>query len=141
MDAFISDLHRKLCTPGLYTNNYLLQLVAWHLNKQITIHDVLDDHTISLDGKRPWTSHPAPTSTLGIAYRRHQQHWSYNADFTPRARLDGHYWGIVPLLSRPRQPLPTHNRFSVLTDDDTAMLDAPPSPPLGNARASVSPRH
>ena len=149
-DAFIAKLHQKLQRQGAYTNQYLLQLVAWHINKDIEIHDVLDNHVITLQGQRPWdlTSNPeARNETICIAYRRHQQHWSYDNDFAPLAKLDGHYWGIVELTTstnqhrhQHQQPLSTFNSFAPLANNDVDMQDSTSPNTSGNNKASASPR-
>jgi hypothetical protein len=141
MDAFISELHRKLRTPGVYTNHHLLQLVAWNQRINIGIHDVLDDHVITIQGQRPWLPQMNILPTVHIAYRRHQQHWSYNADYTPRAKLDGHYWAITTSTMQPSHPLSVSNRFAVLGSDDVDMPDAEPPQNRGNARRSAPLRH
>ena len=147
-DAFVAKLHQKLRSQGAYTNQYLLQLVAWHINKDIEIHDVLDDHVITLQGQRPWNStsnSETQNGTICIAYRRHQQHWSYDNNFSPLAKLDGHYWGIVALSTnshrrRQQQPLSTFNSFSPLASNDVDMQDATSQNTSGNNTASASPR-
>jgi hypothetical protein len=141
MGAFISELHRKLRTPGVYTNHHLLQLVAWTLHSNIAIHDVLDDHVITIQGQRPWQPQMNIAHTVHIAYRRHQQHWSYNPDYTPRAKLDGHYWAIISSTTQISHPLPVSNHFAVLGSEDVDMPDAIPPQTRGNARRSAPLRH
>ena len=144
MDAFIAGLHKKLSTPGVYINNFLLQLVAWNLHQNLAIHDVLDHHILTLQGQCPWTAQVSSLPTIHIAYRRHQQHYCYDANFNPLHRLDGHYWAIVKTAQRPaRSPPPNNNPFAVLAVDDVEMSDrdAVSPHPQGNGRASVSPRH
>lgn len=143
MDSFITGLHKKLSTPGVYINNFLLQLVAWNIHQNLAIHDVLDHHILTLQGQCPWTAQASSLPTIHIAYRRHQQHYSYDANFNPLRRMDGHYWAIVKTPQRPARPPPNNNNnpFAVLAVDDVEMSDADSLRPQGNRKASVSPRH
>lgn len=116
------------------TNHSLLQLVAWNIHQDLAIHDVLDHHILLLQGQCPWTTQASSLPTIHIAYRRHQQHHCYDANYNPLHLLEGHYWAIVKIAQRQQcRPFPPNdNPFAVLAVDDVEMTDALSARPRGN---------
>ena len=129
MAEFLETLRHKLSSPGAYTNHYLLQLTAWTLHRNIEIHDIFDTHVMTLSGEPPWlpsdrSSASSTLSTIRIAYRQHQKYWSYDQNFRPINRHDGHYWAIIPCGNQPDREetaarVSTSNYYSPLQSDST----------------------
>ena len=148
MAQFLETQRQKLSS---YTNHYLLQLTAWTMHKNIEIHDISDPHVMTLSGETPWrwlpsesdsSSASSPLSTIRIAYRQHQKFWSYDQNFRPINRHDGHsgYWAIIPCgnqLEPDREEtaarVSTSNYYSPLQSDSSD----PAQSTQGNQRLST----
>ena len=143
MAEFLETLRQKLSSPGAYTNHYLLQLTAWTLHRNIKIHNIFDNHVMTLSGEPPWLPSDSsfassPLSTIRIAYRQHQKYWSYDQNFRPINRHDGHYWAIIPCGNQPDREetaarVSTSNYYSPLQSDSTD----PAQSMQGNQRRST----
>ena len=119
MDTLINRIKANLTTPGIYTDNHCLQLVAWQLRQDICIHDVYDFHELVIQGKLPWQTEIV--SVLGppihIAYRRHAMFSYYDQDYKPIGKLEGHYWGIILLQDNANtEHIRNQNYFQTLVD-------------------------
>jgi hypothetical protein len=119
MDTLINRLKVSLTTPGIYTDNHCLQLVAWQLQQDICIHDVYDFHELVIQGKLPWQAETVPVlgPPIHIAYRRHATFSYYDQDYKPIGKLEGHYWGIILLQENlSTEIIRNHNYFQTLVD-------------------------
>jgi hypothetical protein len=132
MDDLINSIRASLQTPGNYTDNHCLQLVAWTLQRDICVHDVYDFHELVIHCKLPWTSETAVGRPIHIAYRRHAIFSYFNKDYKPIGKLEGHYWGMVLIQQNTSTPpVQNDNYFRPLIH---LTLD---NPELGNNQKSV----